>query len=330
MAARNGSDRSPKARPEAAFYCVSSDVYFPGATAMINSLRLVGHGEPIFVCDLGLTDEQRELLAPAATVVEAPEGVQPWLAKAVAPLRHPAETMVLVDADVIATRSLRPLIDEAAAGRVVAFEDNIDRFVPEWGELLDLGPVRRQRYLCSALVAMGHDPGGEVLRLLDDRQRRVEFDHSYIAANVADYPLLYLDQDVLNAIFASRVEADRVVALERRLMATPYDRLASVDERSLRCAYPDGTEPYLLHHILPAKPWLKQMGEGVYSRLLRRLLIGPDLAIRVPERDLPLRLRSGAIARAARRGIDARDRLGWIARRRLPDSLLGRLESTRG
>ena len=90
----------------AAFYCVADERYFLGAVGMINSLRVLGHDEPVFVLDCGLTDEQRELLAPHATLVAAPRDAPPWLLKTIAPLRHPAEVMVLIDADIIVTRSL--------------------------------------------------------------------------------------------------------------------------------------------------------------------------------------------------------------------------------
>ena len=67
--------------------------------------------------------------------------------------------MVLIDTDMIATRSLAELIDERRGGRVVAFRNDSDRFVPEWGELLDLGPVRRQPYVSFALVASAAGSG---------------------------------------------------------------------------------------------------------------------------------------------------------------------------
>ncbi len=57
----------------AAFYCVSSAEYFLGAVAMINSLRLNGHREPIYLLDAGLSDDQRALLAAEVTIVKAPE-----------------------------------------------------------------------------------------------------------------------------------------------------------------------------------------------------------------------------------------------------------------
>jgi hypothetical protein len=88
-------------------------------------------------------------------------------------------------------------------------------------------------------------------------------------------------------------------------------------------------EPYALHHILPKKPWLEPMYHGVYSQLLMRLLIGPDLAIRVPSRELPVRFREGALARLARGRILVRDRLGWQVRRLLPAGVLARLDESR-
>ena len=126
---------------------------------MLNSLRLLGHREPLFVLDCGLTAHQRELLGPHATLVPAPSDAPPWLLKTVAPLRHPAGVMVLIDADIIVTRSLAELIDQAAEPRVIAIENDTDRFVPEWGELLGLGEVRRQPYVSSGLVALGEPLG---------------------------------------------------------------------------------------------------------------------------------------------------------------------------
>ena len=44
----------------AAFYCVADARYFLGAVGMINSLRVLGHEETVYVLDCGLTDGQRE------------------------------------------------------------------------------------------------------------------------------------------------------------------------------------------------------------------------------------------------------------------------------
>ena len=79
-------------RPAAAFYCVADERYFLGAVGLINSLRLVGHTEPIFLLDCGLTAAQRELLAAARRAASTrPSDAPPWLLKTVAPLARPAD-----------------------------------------------------------------------------------------------------------------------------------------------------------------------------------------------------------------------------------------------
>src|SRR5205823_2574176 len=57
-----------------AIYAVADRNYFIGAVALLNSLRLVGHDEPLFLIDAGLTPAQRQLLAPHVRLVAAPEG----------------------------------------------------------------------------------------------------------------------------------------------------------------------------------------------------------------------------------------------------------------
>jgi hypothetical protein len=297
--------------PGAAFYCVADSRYFLGAVGMLNSLRLLGHREPMYLLDCGLTAEQRELLAPEVTIVPAPDDSPPWLLKVVAPLRHPAEVMVLIDVDLVATRSLRPLIERASEPCVIAFENDTDRFVPAWGELLRLGEVRRQPYLSSGLVFFGRPIGEEVLGLMAELQVQIDFDRTHWRANEADYPYLYGDQDVFNAILASRIARERVVGLSNRLAPNPpFAGLRAIDKSGLRWAYEDGVEPYVVHHHT-AKPWLEPTYDGVYSRLLRRLLGGPDAPVRVPRRQIPLRMRRGLAAYAARKRINAGERLRW-------------------
>ena len=300
-------------RPETAFYCVADARYFLGAVGLVNSLRLVGHDEPVFVLDRGLSASQRELLSGSATLVEAPADVAPWLAKTVAPARHPARAMVLIDADMIATRSLSPLIERALEGAVVAFENESDRYVAEWGDLLDLPPPRRERYVSSGLFVLGGHEGAEVLALLDDRQRRVDVEAGLYGRDDAGYAFRYPEQDVLNAILDSRPDPGRVQRLPSRLAATPpYTRLRVRDLRALRCAYADGAEPYVIHQFV-RKPWLERMHHSVYSQLLARLLCRDDVAIRVPEADVPHRLRRGVVPSLERVALSARHLSRWYA-----------------
>jgi hypothetical protein len=289
-------------------------MYFLGAVALVNSLRLLGHAEPIFVLDCGLSPSQRTLLGSQATVVAAPDDRTPFLLKTVAPHRHPAEVMVLLDADIIVTRPLTELIDSASRGRALAVEHGEDRFFDEWGELLG-ARARHRPYVSSSLVLLGGEIGREVIRLMDELQGRIEIERTPFSSPRPDFsahggdfqrmgrddPFFFADQDVLNAVLAAGVNPDRVEAVDRRLEATvPFAGLSVVDEDALRCAYEDGLEPYAVHHVLAAKPWLEPTMGGVYTRLLLRLLLGPDVAIRVPKRDLPLHLQPGVIAGARR------------------------------
>jgi hypothetical protein len=316
----------------AAFYTVSDDGYFLGAVGLVNSLRLIGHDEPICVLDCGLTPEQRELLTPEVTLVPGPRDTAGNLLKTIAPLRMPADSMVLVDADVVVTRPLSGLIERGARGEVLAFDTGMGRFCPEWGELLDLGPTPSSPhpYFGSAVIFCGGPFGSDLVRLMDERTGAVDWDLTYWRRNVSDYPLLHADQDLFNAVLAAGADRDRVVALEGRLLAVPpFKGLRIRDERSLRCAYEDGAEPYGVHHLWSAKPWLEPTHHGVYSRLLRRLLVGEDVAIKVPEDRIPLRLRTGLRALAERKRIDARERFRWHVREPLAAGV-GRRAAGRG
>ena len=309
-----------------AFYCVSDSRYFLGAVGLINSLRLQGHAEPIHLLDCGLTADQRALIADEVVLVDAPDDTPPYLLKTIAPLAHPAEVMVLIDVDMIATRNLGELIETAREGRVVAFENNVDRFVPEWGELLELGKARRRPYVSSSLVACGGRLGAEVLDLLDDRQRRVDFDSTFYGSNAPGYPFLYPEQDVLNAILATRPDQSKLVAFEHRLAPTqPFEGLSLASEATLACEYADGARPFVLHHYLE-KPWLRPMYHGIYSRLLSRLLLGPDVAVAVPAEAMPLRMRQGPLAWANRKLVDVWDLARWRGRDLIPKAALERAD----
>jgi hypothetical protein len=298
----------------AAFYCVADERYFLGAVGLVNSLRLVGHAEPIHLLDCGLTGAQRELLGPEVGFVDGPRDAAPHVLKAIAPRARPAATMALIDADMIVTRPLTELFEQAAPGRAVAGDAELDRFCPEWGDLLGLGPVERRPYVSTGLVVLGGDLGREVVELVDERRDAVDWEQTFWRRNVADYPLVHADQDLINAVLAARAAPDQVIAFDPRLSpAPPFEGVRIADERTLRCETADGAEPYVIHHWL-AKPWLEPTHDGVYSRLLRRLLSGDDVAVRVPDEAVPRWLRTGPLAGAERLGINARER--WRARAR--------------
>ena len=79
------------------------------------------------------------MLSGEATLITAPAGTAPHLLKYLVPLQHPADIMILIDADIIVTRSLEPLIEAAGEGKIVAFTDKLhDRFDPRWSDILGL------------------------------------------------------------------------------------------------------------------------------------------------------------------------------------------------
>jgi hypothetical protein len=317
---------SMKGHSGAAFYCVADDRYFLGAVGMINSLRLLGHGETIYLLDIGLTPRQRDILQREVTILPGPRDALPYVLKTVAPLRHPAEVMVLIDADFVVTRPLDELIARAAESRVVAMENDMDRFVAQWGEVLGLGEVRRQPYVSSGLVLLGQPIGTRVLTQVDGLAQRVNPALTVRKGGDPSYPLHYPEQDILNAVLASRVDADRTVALSHRLAPyPPFPGVRVVDKRTLRCSYRDGTQPFALHHF-GTKPWLEPARDGPYSRLLRRLLTGPDVPIPIDERELPSRLRSGFRPWLGRKRVDASETFHWHVREPLAAKLGGRRE----
>ena len=150
----------------AAFYSVADAKHFVGLVALLNSLRLVGHEDPVLVTDCGLDARQRAQLVGHVTLVEPEDGGHPMLQKPTAPLRHPAELMVLLDADVIVTRPLDELLRQAEAGSIVAFRNDRPRFFPEWAAVTQGVPPRRQAYVASGHLFVSHDSGRRLLELL--------------------------------------------------------------------------------------------------------------------------------------------------------------------
>ena len=306
-----------------AFYCVADARYFLGAVGLVNSLRIHGHSEPVHLLDVGLTAPQRRLLSDEVDLVDGSGVEAPWLAKTIAPLRSPAEVTVLIDADMIVTRSLAEPIATAAAAGAVVFENDTDRYVPEWGELLDLGPQRRRPYVNSGLVLLGGETREEVLGLLDERQRRVDVGRTVGGSGDLGYPFVYPEQDVLNAILQTRIAPHRAVYMPNRLSPNPpYRGLRITDLEAIRCAHRDGTEPYVLHQF-GRKPWLEPTYHGIYPRLLARALLGPGIAIEVPEEMVPVRMRSGPRALAERAAANVYDIGRWYLGERLPALLTG-------
>jgi hypothetical protein len=309
--------------PDAAFYTATDARHFIGAVALLNSLRLVGHREPFVLVDCGLEDWQRAAIAAHATLVDASRDLPPMLHKATGPLAHPAQVMAVLDADVIVTRSLAPLLEKAQRGCIVAFANNDqDRFFAEWSTL-GLGAPERRPYVASGHLFVSAEGGLELLRVFDDAQRRIDLARTLIANDdlvvraSRDDPFYYPDMDVLNAVLATPAFSSRVVTVDYRLAPhAPFDGVSLDDAETLRCSYSDGVQPFLLHHVL-RKPWLAATKSNVYSRLLPRVLTSMDVEAPLDPSRLPRRLTRARGAAADRRRADVQATLRTHLRGRL-------------
>jgi hypothetical protein len=282
------------------FYCVASDRHFVGLVALLNSLRLTGADAPLFVTDCGLTARQRDRLAPHVTLVEVEDQRSPHLAKWAAPLAHPAEVSILLDVDIIAMRSLAPIV-AAAQDRPVVFADPLwHRFDENWSRLLDLGPLRRGTYFNAGVIALPARRTAELLPLVATAQDRIDTTRTWLNPSAPEYAFYFGDQDVWNAVFAARLAPNELLVFEQRLAVhPPFPRLRLYDDQTLDCRYPDGAVPFFLHHV-GEKPWLAQTRPNIYSKLLPRLLLGDDLTLRLDRSEVPWRLREHATGEAGR------------------------------
>ena len=300
------------------FYIVADSAFYVGAAAALNSLRLVGHQQPAFVLDVGLTETQRKALGQTAEVIPCPKDVAPRLAKWVAPLAEPSDVMVVLDADVIVTRPLDSLLDEAARGSVVAFADFwVHRFYDEWAGFVGASELPRRTYVNSGFFALPRGLGLDVLTNVRTAQLKLAQLGYTDLRNDEDPSLLfaYPDQDSWNAVLSAIVPDDAFSIWPHELAPFPQDRTAVVDKATLSCRAAGGERPYLLHHIGKPKPWVGPISVHAYTRLLPRVLFGEDVVVRLDPSDLPLGVRPGARASVERLRLQVRGEVQRRARR---------------
>jgi hypothetical protein len=286
-----------------AYYTTTNSAHYPGAVALLNSLRLLGEDAPLFVLDCGLTDRQRASLSQHAELVAADATKHPGLQKTVAPLAHPAEIMIVVDADVIVNRALTPLFAEAMSGNVVAVTDaNADRFFPEWSEL-GLGTPVRRKYVNAGHFILSVDTAVTLLPLFERLQAELVISGSAyeptLLSDASTHPYFHADQDVFNAMLCTSFEG-RVTRLNDDAWAVPPFRGLRLTGRTDTFAeYSDGTAPFFLHH-LGRKPWTGAVRSTMFSELFTELVTDDAAPIRLGRADLPLRLSRSRFARVDR------------------------------
>lgn len=316
------------------YVTLTDERFFVGTVALVNSLRITGNRDDIFVVDAGLTSNQRNRLAAAVNIHRLdlsdsrvlPAFLKPW-----ALLAAPPGHLVLLDSDIIVTESLESPLAAAADGQIYAFPDgparlHNRRFEEVWtAELRLRRPLRIQPYVNSGFIALDSLRWKALLERWIElcgevSEERSQLPH-WIPSHEADaHPFAYLDQDVLNAILMS--EVDQHVTLigdwRRAGVPKPEDTTRIVDRLSLHCES-DGGRTILLHHFAHPKPWFSEargcLTYGPYDELLVRLLSGPDLAIELPDDAIPVWLRRGRARAIERRVTRSQTGPGRLLRR---------------
>jgi hypothetical protein len=264
---------------------------------LINSLRLTGHDDPIFIVDQGLEPWQRGQLEAEATVLSPPDVPLPSLARWSGLLRRRADVMVYLDVDIIVVASLDPIAELCEAGKIVGFEDALqDRFFPEeWAAAIGMNSIERVHpYINAGCLAFPLERGVPLLERIcmatDGFEFRLEDWTQGFHREWRAHPFCYADQDFFNASL-STVPPAHAAWLQHSLAPGADEFDGWFDQQTLECRSRDGQRPYLLHHW-KEKPWLKATPPNAYSRLLPRLLVEADLPIRLESDQLPIRLRT--------------------------------------
>lgn len=288
------------------FYTVADSGFFPGAVALLNSLRLTGHTGELVVLDAGLTDSQRSRLEPHTRLERPPrDGVEETaLLKPLVQALYRDGVAVLIDSDIVVAGPLGNLLAQAAEGKICACWDHPDalhRIFPEWVELFGLQtPPRPRTYVNAGFVAVGGEVAPMLLRRWRDATERLT--HRQWIPD-ADDPAWDFDQDTLNALLMSEFADVELVELPHDMALPPeLYRTKVVDRQTLETTL-DGRPMRLLHYTGVPKPWNRhgwsRSRRDAYTALLPRLLFGSDVTIRLDPTEVPLWLRPSAPGAAA-------------------------------
>jgi hypothetical protein len=315
---------------DVAFYTVSDSNYFLGVVALVNSLRLIGHAEPVVILDCGLTDRQRELLSAHCTLVPIDPALKTARSahyyKLIAPRGTGEPIKLIIDSDMIVTGHLGKLVEAVRAGKVVGFADpEQDRWFAEWQAIHQLPDVpRHQTYMCSGFVGFDTRVFPDLLGQWRAACRRTE-DQPEFSEGIADSPTAQADQDALNAVLMGLYpgEAVEFMPYDACVQAWELRWFARVSDLATLACTNRGTKALILHTAGHPKPWRspQALRRNAFVLLLRRLLSGPDVAIRVDPGMIPTWLRPDLKGRVQLWSTHWRTLGGdlpWLVRERLP------------
>jgi hypothetical protein len=293
-----------------AYFTIGDSRVFLGTVGLLNSLRLSGNDAPLVVMDAGFTPEERALLTPHCSLVDAPDGAaHPTFYKPFPHLTGADGVVVLLDSDALITTPLDEYIELARGGALCAFPDpDSDRFFPEWAGLLGLRAELRPRPCVSAgflVFSTDHWPG-LLRRWWEVTARGFDVDPHTTEpkAGGGEIPLFQRDQDTLNALLMSEFADLPVHHIDPGETVLGPEALAVRirDTRTLRCER-QGQPVMFVHTGGTPKPWEAEARStfraDAYLTLLRRLLFADDVPLRLDcGPATPLWLRPGAHARA--------------------------------
>ncbi len=317
---------------DASYYTVSDHGAFIGTVALLNSLRVTGHAGKLHVLDIGLTAGERRFLERAATVVSLPteSAPHPWLLKPYPHLLEPSGTVVLVDSDIIVTRSLGDLIALSEEGKICVYPDppaTRDRWFSEWRDALSLrAPLRPATYVNAGFVLFSVDRWPELLSRWWETCERLP------AGQVSSWGPFYAgEQDALNALLMSEVPR-AAVALLPADEATLGSDVRVDDPRTLRSSR-DGRPITILHYGGRPKPWhpsgWTRLTGRAYIDLIPRLLFMNDVPLQLEPGDVPPWLRPGFRGNLLRASLGPTSRTAARLAATAPDSLRRRLRALR-
>ena len=282
------------------YFTVSDASFFPGVVALLNSLQLTGNNPRLVVLDLGLRSDQRQLLGAHARVVQVPARVSgnPLLFKPFPHLLQPEGIVVIIDSDMVVTRSLGDALTHAEAGKIclAAEESQEQRWFPEWQKEFALAaPLRRDIYYNSGFVALSTEHWPEFLGRWWEACQSIPIEQTRARGGAWDQPFWDGDQDAINALLMSEVPPGTVATVPQHVTDVML-RVRVRDRATLACT-DRGHPTTILHHTGTPKPWRREAWMRVrrnpYVVLLPRLLFPPDLPLRLPADQVPPWLRAG-------------------------------------
>ena len=309
------------------YLTVADAEYFVGAVAMANSLRLTGNEGELVVIDRGLTAAQQESLRPHARILElSPEdkAKHAFFQRQVVYRYGMTGVLVFVDSDMLVTGSLAPIVEKAAAGKIVVYPNHPSgwhRFFPEWAEVFELeAPLRRQRYANAGLVAFSTEHWPEFLKRWE--RACTHIDPARIFDGNWHQPFWAGDQDALNALLMSEVPAEAIAEGDQAetLLFDSVNDGTIEDEQTLRLTL-NGVPIRFIHYGLSPKAWQRQgwrriREDDTYARLLPRVLFAEDVPIRLDGDGVPLWIRPGRLGRLALVTIGGAHTVGSMVKRR--------------